>query len=34
MQIVWLEDGVRDGQPITVERHQDLAQPPAPFPVD
>lgn len=32
-QIVWLEDGVRDGEPITVHREVDLAAPPAPFPV-
>jgi hypothetical protein len=32
-QIVWLEDGVRDGEPITVERVRELVDPPAPFPV-
>jgi hypothetical protein len=32
-QIVWLEDGVRDGEPITVHREIDLPNPPAPFPV-
>lgn len=32
-QIVWLEDGVRNGEPITVHREVDLTEPPAPFPV-
>jgi len=32
-QIVWLEQGVRDGQSITVHREMDLTEPPAPFPV-
>lgn len=32
-QIVVLEDGVRGGEPIHVERTIDLPEPPAPFPV-
>jgi hypothetical protein len=32
-QIVWLEDGIRDGEPITVHKEVDLPDPPAPFPV-
>lgn len=31
--IVWLEDGVRDGEPITVHRERQLDTPPEPFPV-
>lgn len=31
-QIVWLEAGERDGEPIHVHKEIDLAGPPAPFP--
>jgi len=32
-KIVWLEDGERGGEPITVHREVTLPNPPAPFPV-
>jgi len=32
-QIVYLEDAVRDGEPITREVVVNLPRPPAPFPV-
>ncbi|MCW2902593.1 MAG: hypothetical protein JWO67_4858 [Streptosporangiaceae bacterium] len=32
-QIVWLEAGTRDGEPIHVHKEINLPEPPAPFPV-